>query len=122
MVEDNLSLKSPKLHLTIQLENDIWQLQFLFPEVELKFMFSELQLQLNLTAWVSWWILQLADNRQGIKKEFQGGMKWRKKNQEVQTLSHAFLTLGLDKFIKFLYGLDEPLGKVTLLWSDSDFI
>jgi hypothetical protein len=42
----------------------------------------EVQLQLNLTAWASWWILPMAKNRQRCKKMLQGGRKWRKKGQE----------------------------------------
>jgi hypothetical protein len=42
LVEDNWSLRSPELQLTIELENGRRQLQSVKPEV---------QLQLNLTAW-----------------------------------------------------------------------
>jgi hypothetical protein len=78
----------------------------------------EVQLQLNLTVWASWWILPMAKNSQRCKKMLQGGRKWRKKMQEEGSrewkLNHRqcrFLTLGLDQITKFVYHMDGPLGE-----------
>jgi hypothetical protein len=76
----------------------------------------EVQLQLNLTAWVSWWILPMAKNSQRCKKMMQGGRKYRKKGAgrrkwKLKHWQHKLLTLGLDQITKFVYRLDGPLGE-----------
>jgi hypothetical protein len=92
--EDNWSLRSPEVQLTIEVENmeeDNWSMKN--PEVQLTIELeigrrqlqsvkTEVQMQLNLTAWASWWLLPIAKNSQICKKMLEGGRKWRKKRQE----------------------------------------
>jgi hypothetical protein len=73
----------------------------------------EVQLQLNLTTWASWWILHIENNSQRSKKMLQRGRKWRKKRQGVDTQAQTVLTLGLDQITKFIYRLDGPLGEYS---------
>jgi hypothetical protein len=109
LVEDNWSLRSPEVQLTVELEliednYSLWSLKYnlkvgkkqLKPEKswstansltwidrrQLQSMKPEVQLPLHLKAWASWWILPIPNNRQRSKKILQEGMKQRKRRQE----------------------------------------
>jgi hypothetical protein len=73
MEKENWSLSASEVQLAIELEIGRRQLQSVKHEV---------QMQLNLTSWASWWILTIAKNCQRSKNILQGGSKWRNKRQE----------------------------------------
>jgi hypothetical protein len=75
----------------------------------------EVQLQLNLTALASRWILPIAKNTKEtryFKEEGSEGRRGRKHELEIQ--AQTVLTLGLDQITKFIYRLDGHFdeGKV----------
>jgi hypothetical protein len=105
-------LGSPDAQLTNEIEIVRRQLQ------------SEVQLQLTLAAWVSWWILPIAKNIQRSKKQLQGERKWRKKRQEEETQAQTVLTLGVDQITKLWWApwWDGFLSEVNVKWSNSECV
>jgi hypothetical protein len=102
LVDENWSLRSSEEQKTIELVIGRRQLQPAKPEV---------QLQLILTAWASWWILPIAKNNQRSKKMLQGGRKWRKNMQKVETQAQTVEVVNSGLITKFIYRLDGPLGE-----------
>jgi hypothetical protein len=105
LIEDNWSLRSPEVQLTIELGS--WQKTIEAWEVR-KYSYNWTW-QLELPHGYFQWQRIVKDARRCCREEGSEGRRSRKK--EVETQAQTVLTLSLDQITKFVYRLDGPFGE-----------